>query len=46
MEIERDYSPIVTGALSDAEFLDNNKLWIKYFEGKDYTEKQETIDLN
>jgi hypothetical protein len=47
-EVERNFSETVppSSAIVSAKFINSNELQIDYYEGKDFTEKSEIIDLS
>lgn len=47
-EVERDFSETVpsSSAIINAKFINSSELQIEYYEGKDFTEKSEIIDLS
>lgn len=48
LEIVREYAPVAVGRymIIDAEFLDDDALYLKYYKGEEWEEVSEVIDLN
>lgn len=47
-EVERNFSETIppSSAIISAQFINSNELQLEYYEGKDFTEKTEIIDLS